>query len=296
MSDIIIYSIITVSTMGTAAAVILFLVAKKFHVIEDPRIDLVEEELPAANCGGCGMPGCRAFAEALVKSDDISELNCPVSSSEAMAKIAVILGKEIAGKEALVAVVRCNGTPDKRPRTNLYDGASSCAVASALYTGDTGCPYGCLGLDDCVVVCKFDAIHMNPETGLPEVTDHLCTACNACVVACPRNIIELRKKNKKDRKIFVACINEEKGGVARKNCSVACIGCGKCVKVCPFDAITLENNLAFIDSEKCKLCRKCAPECPTNAILEINFPERKTAAEAAGGDKNEDSHGNNRIN
>ncbi len=275
MSDVIIYSVITVSAMGTAAAIILFIVAKKFHVVEDPRIDLVEEELPAANCGGCGMPGCRAFAEALVKTDDISELNCPVSSSEAMAKIAVILGKEIAERPPMVAVVRCNGTPGQRPKTSMYDGALSCTIASSLYTGDTGCPYGCLGMGECVEACKFDAIRMNPETLLPEVRDELCTACNACVIACPRNIIELRKKNKKDRKIYVACINEEKGGIARKSCRAACIGCGKCVKVCPYEAIELDNNLAYIDASKCRLCRKCAPECPTNAILEINFPAKK---------------------
>ena len=280
MSDIVINSIITVSAMGTAAAVILFLVARKFNVVEDPRIDLVEEELPAANCGGCGLPGCRAFAEALVKADDISDLKCPVSSSEAMAKIAVILGKEIAEQDPLVAVVRCAGSPDKRSKTSIYDGAPSCTIESSLYTGESDCPYGCLGLGECVEVCRFDAIFMNPETMLPEVIDDLCTACNACVVACPRDIIELRKRNKKDRKIFVACINEEKGGVARKSCKVACIGCGKCLKACKFEAITLENNLAYIDPVKCRLCRKCPPECPTNAIPEINFPERKAATEA----------------
>ena len=102
-----------------------------------------------------------------------------------------------------------------------------------------------------------------------------CTACGACVKACPNFIIELRKKNKKDRKIFVSCINQDKGGIAKKACSVACIGCGKCAKVCTFDAITIENFLAYIDPNKCKLCRKCAPECPTNAILELNFPPRK---------------------
>ncbi len=280
MSDIVIYSIITLGAMGAAAAIILFLVAKKFNVVEDPRIDLVEEELPAANCGGCGLPGCRAFAEALVKADDISGLKCPVSNSEAMTKISVILGKEIPEPEPLVAVIRCAGTPESLPRKNIYDGTPRCSVASALYTGESDCPHGCLGLGDCVEVCRFDAIHMNPETGLPEVIDELCTACNACVVECPRNIIELRNKNKKDRKIYVACINEEKGGVARKSCKVACIGCGKCVKACKFDAITMENNLAYIDPIKCKLCRKCAPECPTNAILEINFPVRKQKAEA----------------
>jgi Na+-translocating ferredoxin:NAD+ oxidoreductase subunit B len=281
MSDIVINSIITVGAMGTAAAIILFLVARKFNVVEDPRIDQVEEELPAANCGGCGFPGCRAFAEALVKADDISDLKCPVSSNEAMAKIAVILGKEIAEQDPLVAVVRCAGSPDKRSKTSIYDGALSCTIESSLYTGESDCPYGCLGLGECVEVCRFDAIFMNPETMLPEVIDDLCTACNACVIACPRDIIELRKKNKKDRKIFVACINEEKGGVARKSCKVACIGCGKCLKACKFEAITLENNLAYIDSVKCRLCRKCPPECPTNAIPEINFPERKAATEAS---------------
>jgi Na+-translocating ferredoxin:NAD+ oxidoreductase subunit B len=275
MSDVVVNSIIIVSAMGTAAALILFLVARKFHVEEDPRIEQIENELPAANCGGCGYPGCRAFAEALVKSDDISDLNCPVSNSESMAMIASILGREIAERDPLVAVVRCNGSPGHRPRTSIYDGASSCTIVSSLYTGDTGCPHGCLGMGECVEACNFDAIHMDPETMLPVVSDDLCTACNACVVACPRDIIELRKKNKRDRKIYVACINQEKGGTARKNCRVACIGCGKCVKVCAFDAITVENNLAYIDAEKCRLCRKCAPECPTDAILEINFPVRK---------------------
>jgi ferredoxin len=83
------------------------------------------------------------------------------------------------------------------------------------------------------------------------------------------------KRNKKDRQIYVACVNQDKGALARKVCKVACIGCGKCVKVCPFDAITLENNLAHIDSHKCKLCRKCVDVCPTNSILEFGFPPRK---------------------
>jgi electron transport complex protein RnfB len=125
-----------------------------------------------------------------------------------------------------------------------------------------------------MVAWEFDSIFMASETGLPVVKDN-CIACGACVKACPRSIIELRAKGKKDRRIYVCCINKEKGGPARKNCSVACIGCGKCLEVCPYDAITLIENLAYIDSGKCKLCRKCAPVCPTEAIHEINFPPRK---------------------
>ena len=275
MSPIVLYTIISLSATGIAAAIILFVIAQRFKVIEDPRLDLVEDALPGANCGGCGFAGCRNFAEACVRADNLGKLFCPPGGNDTMAEVAAILDKEAVEKDPLVAVIRCSGSFAHRAKVNNYDGAASCAIASSLYSGDTGCQYGCLGHGDCVRVCEFDAIHMNPETGLPVVTDDKCTACNACVVACPKDIIELRKKNKRDRKIFVSCINQDKGGIAKKSCSVACIGCGKCEKVCPHDAITIENFLAYIDPVKCKLCRKCVPECPTNAILEINFPPIK---------------------
>lgn len=285
MSTIIIYTILTLSIIGVLSAIILYFVAQKFKVYEDPRIDLVEATLPGANCGGCGYAGCRAFADACVGKGELADLFCPVGGNETMSDVASILGIEAIKKDPRVAVVRCNGTCEHRPKTNIFDGAMSCAVAASLYSGDTGCQYGCLGCGDCVVSCDFDAIHMNPETGLPEVDDDKCVACGACVKACPKTLIELRKKGPKDRKIFVSCRNMDKGAVARKSCSVACIGCSKCEKECKYDAITMANNLAFIDSDKCKLCRKCVPVCPTNAIIELNFPPRKiTVSEEVTGD------------
>lgn len=275
MSLTIVYTIVTLSAIGTSAAVILYFVARKFKVYEDPRIDDVETALPGANCGGCGYAGCRAFAEACVSKNDLSNMFCPVGGNECMAGVAGILGLEAVAQAPKVAVLRCNGTCEHRPKTNQFDGATSCAVASSLYSGDTACQYGCLGMGDCAVACDFDALHMNPVTGLPEVDDEKCVACGACVTACPKGLFELRKKAPKDRKIYVACRNMDKGGVAKKACSVACIGCGKCQKECNYDAITIANNLAFIDSDKCKLCRKCVTVCPTNAILELNFPPRK---------------------
>ncbi len=248
--------------------------------VATPVAGKVESALPGANCGGCGYAGCRAFAETCVSKNDLSGLFCPVGGNDCMAGVAEILGLEPIVQEPRVAVVRCNGTCEHRPKTNKFDGATSCAIASSLYSGDTGCQFGCLGHGDCVAACDFDAIHMNPETGLPEVDDDKCVACGACVTACPKKLIELRKKAPKNRKIYVACRNEEKGGMARKACSVACIGCGKCEKECNYGAITIANNLAFIDSDKCKLCRKCVSVCPTSAIIELNFPPRKvTVAE-----------------
>ena len=275
MNTTVIYAILSLSAIGIFFAVILFFIAQKFKVEEDPRIDKVEDALPGVNCGGCGYPGCRHFAEACLKAKDLSCLNCPVGGNETMSAVAKILGLEATEQTPVIAVVRCSGSPDKRPRTTIYDSVKTCVIASTVYDGDTDCEFGCLGLGDCVTVCNFDAIHMNEKTGLPEVDEKKCTGCNACVVACPKNIIELRNKGPKARRIFISCVNKEKGGIARKSCSVACIGCMKCVKECPFDAIKIENSLAYIDFEKCKLCRKCVAVCPTGAILETNFPPRK---------------------
>ncbi len=117
MSNIVLYTIISLSTIGVASAVILYFVASKFKVYEDPRIDLVEAELPSANCGGCGFAGCRNFAEVLVKSDNLNDLYCPVGGNAAMSKLAELLGREVVTQDAKVAVVRCNGTPEFRSRS-----------------------------------------------------------------------------------------------------------------------------------------------------------------------------------
>lgn len=279
MSITIIYTIVTLSAIGTSAAVVLYFVSQKFKVYEDPRIDEVESSLPAANCGGCGFAGCRAFAEACVKASTLSDLYCPVGGNDTMAAVAGILGLESVKKDARVAYIRCNGTCDHRPKTSNFDGAGTCAIASSVYSGETDCQWGCLGYGDCFDVCDFDAIELRSDMGVPLIIDDKCVACGACVDVCPKNLIELRKKFPKDRKVVVACRNKDKGGVARKACEVACIGCSKCEKECKFDAITIENNLAFIDSDKCKLCRKCVPVCPTGAIIEENFPPRKVKVE-----------------
>ncbi|MDL2208732.1 Fe-S cluster domain-containing protein [Parabacteroides sp. OttesenSCG-928-O15] len=271
----IVIAIISLGLMGAIGAVFLYAASKKFEVYEDPRIGQVQEALPGANCGACGFPGCAGFATACVGADTMDGLFCPVGGADVMSQVSTILGKEVDMAEPMVAVVRCNGACSARPRQNRYDGTRSCAIASALYGGETGCSFGCHGFGDCVTVCDFDAIHINPETMLPEVDEEKCTSCGACVKACPKNIIELRKKGPKSRRIFVSCVNKDKGAPARKACDNACIGCGKCVKECAFEAITLENNLAYIDYTKCRLCRKCVPVCPTGAIHELNFPPRK---------------------
>ena len=278
--NVILLALGVLGVLGAVGSLVLYFVSKKFYVYEDPRVGQVEEVLPGANCGGCGFPGCAAFAAACVKAESMDDLKCSVCKSEVMQQIAAITGHAIEVGVEKIAVVRCNGSCQNRPRPRTYDGARSCAVAAMMNGGETGCFYGCLGCGDCVKACKFDAIKMDPQTGLPVVDQDKCTACGACAKACPRGIIELRNKNKMDRRVYVSCINKDKGPVAKKACDVACIGCGKCVKACPFEAITLENNLAYIDFEKCRLCRKCVDECPQHSIIAVNFPPKRVVEEA----------------
>ena len=271
----ILITIITLGVIGAISAILLYATSKKFEVYEDPRIAKVQEVLPGANCGGCGFAGCSNFAGACVKAGSLDGLRCPVGGNAVMEKVAQIIGSEVSDSEPMVAVIRCNGICQARPKSNIYDGSKSCAIASSLYGGETGCSFGCLGFGDCVKACAFDAIHINKETGIAEVDEEKCTSCGACVKACPKNIIELRKKGPKSRRIYVGCVNKNKGAVARKACNNAFIGCGKCAKECPAGAITIENNVAYIDFQKCRLCRKCVAACPTGAIQEVNFPPKK---------------------
>jgi RnfABCDGE-type electron transport complex B subunit len=267
--NIILLSALILGIIAFLASILLYWSIQKFKVEEDPRIDIVEAELPGANCGGCGYAGCRTFAEECVKSSTMENLNCPVSDKTAMSAIAIILGVEFAEIQSTAAVVRCNGSCKNRQHKNIYLGGKNCAVAAMTYGGETDCNYGCLGFGDCVNVCAFDAIHINPETQLPEIDKEKCSSCKKCVKECPKNLIEIRKKGEKSQLIFVACRNTDKGGIAKRACDVACIGCAKCQKVCEFDAISIENNLAYIDSNKCSFCRKCISVCPTNCIIEI---------------------------
>lgn len=275
-------AVLVLGLIALLAAVLLYAVSKKFAVKTDPRVGEVTSLLPGANCGGCGFAGCANMAEALVKGADngtIEGLRCPVGGDAVMAQVAQHLGMEATKSEPMVAVVRCNGTCEHRPRIVEYDGLQTCAAVNTSGRGETACGYGCLGCGDCTRACQFDAIHMNPETGLPEVDEDKCTACGACAKACPRHIIELRKKGPRGMRIYVQCVNKDKGAVARKGCEVACIGCGKCQRTCQFDAITIENNLSYIDYNKCRLCTKCVSECPTGAIIQVGG--RKVAKKAA---------------
>lgn len=269
MTEIIWLNVLIVGLIAAAAAVVLYFTAKKFAVENNPLADKIDALLPQANCGACGKAGCRDFANACAAADKktFTKLYCPVGGRSVMQGVAALLGFSAAEKAETCAVLRCNGTCRNAPDKTVYSGLGNCRVANLISAGSSGCPDGCLRFGDCVKVCRFDALHLDPETGIPVINPDKCTSCGACVNICPRKLFEIRPISQENQQVYVACRNRQKGAAARKNCSAACIACQKCVKICT--DITIENNLSYIPDtvSPARFGAELAAACPTGAIV-----------------------------
>ncbi len=245
-------------TFGTLLAV-----AYRFlRVPEDPRLEQVEEMLPGTNCGACGEPGCRAFAEALVAGAR-QPAGCTVSSPEGIQHIAGFLGVEAGEQDRRVARLHCAGGRAQAAQNVVYEGFASCRAAAVTGGGGKGCAWGCLGLGDCEIACTFDAIHMN-QNGLPVVKVDKCTACNDCVLVCPRDLFELAPLR---QPLLVQCKAPLAGDEARAVCTVACDACGRCVQDAPEGLIRMVENLPVIDyRQDVRAGPEATFRCPTGAI------------------------------
>lgn len=271
MNTILITALV-LGAIGVTGAVVLYVALKRFRVEEDERIGRVEALLPGANCGACGCNGCHDFAVKCCSATSLENYNCPGAGAEAMKKIAAIVGLDASAAEPKVAVLKCAGARSLRRQVAVWDGVSTCEIISNSVAGCWSCPSGCVGCGDCVKECRFGALRLNDETHLPEIDVELCTGCAQCVTRCPKGLLEMQPRRTNNLKVWVACSNRQRGADARRGCSAACIGCGKCEKACPFDAVHVVDNLAYVDPEKCRLCRKCVAACPTGAIHTANFP------------------------
>lgn len=260
-------SAVILGVIGLVAAVALFFAAKKFYVKEDPRVAEIEELLPGANCGGCGLSGCHAFAVACCEKNSLDGLNCVGLDNDMMKEVASALGAKAPSSVKRVAYVKCSGTCDLRRDTSVYDGVRTCAAEAALYQGESDCVFGCLGCGDCVAACPFWAIDIRPGETLPEVDFSKCVGCGRCVEACPRGVIELDVRKVTRPAIWVACNNRNKGAAAMKDCDVSCIGCGKCERTCTHSAVKVKDFLAHVDQRKCVGCGDCVSQCPRHTIV-----------------------------
>ena len=265
----IIIPILICLAIAAVCAIILTVSNVLFGVEEDPTYLAVRDALPGANCGACGFSGCDGYAKALSEGK-IAETNLCVPGGAAAANdIAAALGVEAAEVVRRVAFVGCNGTCEatKRDEKGLPPAsATTCKEAAANWEGEGVCINACIGLGDCVAVCPEQAIVL--KDGIAKVISSDCLGCGLCAKTCPHGVIRIMKA---ENTVAVSCSNHDKGALTRKMCSNGCIGCTKCVRTCPNGAISMDNNLAVIDYEKCTNCGACAEACPVGAIHNSAF-------------------------
>lgn len=267
-------AVATVGGLSLLLASLLVLANHWLYVEEDPRIDDVEGMLPHTNCGGCGYPGCRPFAEALI-SGETQPGSCTVCTSEEKLRIADYLGVALGEQQCRVARLACAGGSNVARNRAHYVGSPSCAAATLVGGGGKGCFWGCLGLADCDRACGFDAIHMD-EHHLPVVNEQRCTACGDCVTACPKDLFSLRPR---DNRLWVACRSLEAGEEVLADCEVACTACERCAHDSP-QLIQMANNLPVIDYSK-RLTDAAIQSCPTGAIVWLDERQGAVKGRAA---------------
>lgn len=261
----IIIALLTLGGLTFLLAGMLAIANQKLYVYEDPRIDEVEDRLPKANCGACGYPGCRPFAEALVSGEAMPS-KCTVSDDAGRQSIAQYLGVSVGDMNKQVARLACAGGTNVARQQAQYKGLASCRAAALVSGGGKGCSWGCLGFGDCEISCDFDAIRMDAY-GLPVVDVDKCTACGDCVEVCPKELFSLQPL---DQRLWVACKNEEAGQEILEECQVACYACGKCAMDAPDGLISMTLNLPVIDYRQNHYTKEPIQRCPTGAIGWLN--------------------------
>ncbi len=253
--------------VSLTAGIMLLIFSHFFAVEKNEQESLIRECLPGINCGACGYKGCDDYAAALAKGGVKPSLCIPGAQNVAN-KISEILGVEPEKFEDVVAFVACNGHCGVTSPVAHYDGVQTCRAASMLYGGTNSCRFGCLGFGDCAAVCPSGAICL--ADGIAHVDTSRCVGCGLCKQACPKQIISMLPQM---AATAVMCSNKQKGGEAMKACKNACIGCKKCEKSCPSGAITVKDNLAVINYDKCTYCGLCVNECPTGCLKKVFFPD-----------------------
>ncbi len=256
-------AILILGGVGLAFGILIALANAKLRVWEDPRIGVVASILPGANCGACGLPGCRAFAEEAV-AGRIQIAECTVASEDSRGEIAGYLGVEAGVAVKRVARLLCAGGSDVAVQQAEYRGVGTCGAAAAVAGGGKGCVWGCLGLGDCARACDFDAIAMD-EYGLPVVDPVKCTACGDCVDACPKDLFTIMPL---EHSLLVQCKNLVVGDEVVEQCRVACTACGKCVQDAAEGLISVASGVAVVNYDLAGSAEPGAVErCPTNAIV-----------------------------
>ena len=260
---LVLQAIVALSGIGLLAALMLSTASRKFHVDVDERVESVLEALPGANCGACGNPSCFSAAEAITSGKQ-PVTACVAGGQDVAAAVAALMGEAAPVLDVVVSIRHCGGGVNASRRFQ-YSGIDSCVAVSRLAGGDLICPRGCFGYGDCVRACPFDAMSLD-DRGLPVIDLDRCTGCGVCVSECPRGSTGLLELLPENGAVAVRCSSHDRPKDRKGYCTMCCIACKKCEKVCPSDAIHVVDLLAVVDYSKCIACGQCVAVCPQKCI------------------------------
>lgn len=161
MSSILI-AIIAIALLAAIFGAFLGFASVRFKVEADPIVEKIDAVLPQTQCGQCGYPGCRPYAEAIANGDEITK--CTPGGQAAVEKIAELMGIDAADIAS-----------DKEEPIKTV----------AFIHEDM-----CIGCTKCIQACPVDAI-VGGTKALHTVIKNECTGCDLCVAPCPTDCIEM---------------------------------------------------------------------------------------------------------
>jgi len=234
--------------LGLGLGALLGSIAKTFRLESDPVLEKINALLPQTQCGQCGYPGCRPYAEAIVNGVAINK--CPPGGEATIANLANLLNVKV------VPLDESYGVTEVRKVAFIREAE-------------------CIGCAKCIPACPVDAILGAPKF-MHTVIASECTGCDLCVEPCPVDCIDM---------IAVEDFAASNPVSANDTEYVECINCGLCVDECPVDILPHElywacREGALEQAEGLKLthcieCGKCNDVCPSHIPLVDFYQQAK---------------------
>ena len=163
MMTYILYAILAIAALAIAFGAILGFASIKFKVQSDPLVDQIDNLLPQTQCGQCGYPGCRPYAQAIADGDEINK--CPPGGEATIKELADLMGV------------------DAKPLNEAH-GVED--VKKVAYIREDEC----IGCTKCIQACPVDAI-LGAAKQMHTVIIGECTGCDLCVDPCPVDCIDM---------------------------------------------------------------------------------------------------------
>lgn len=161
--EYVIIAVLALLGLAIAFGLLLGFASVRFRVEGNPIVEQIDGMLPQTQCGQCGYPGCRPYAEAIADGDAINK--CPPGGQSTVEALADLLDLEALPLEG--------GVEDEPVKTVAYIREDEC-----------------IGCTKCIQACPVDAI-LGAAKLMHTVIEAECTGCDLCVEPCPVDCIDM---------------------------------------------------------------------------------------------------------